>query len=97
MKFQQQATVAPQALYMMNSPFISEQAEHFARRVLADEGMTDGQRLDLAWKLALCRSPLPEEAARVSEFIDSATSPALDVWTRVCHILLASSEFRYVN
>src|SRR5262249_51289404 len=43
-------TVAPQALYVINSPFVLEQAKRWAERLLAAEKADDAARLSLAYR-----------------------------------------------
>ena len=44
--------VAPQALFLMNDPFVVEQAKHAARRLLAEPGLDDPGRITRAFVLA---------------------------------------------
>ncbi len=101
-------TVPTQALYMMNSPFVIEQSKHFAERLLADDQLSDAQRLDLAYRLALSRSPSQDEAGEALEFLKTATSQdetgresapdaVAAAWSALCQTLYASSEFRYLD
>jgi cytochrome c553 len=102
-----QTTVAPQALFLMNSPFVAAQARHFAQRVqpLAPD---DAGRLKHAYQLALARAPNAAETRAALAFLDhdaaalaapdaSATDARLIAWTRLCHTLLASNDFLYVR
>src|SRR5206468_914627 len=51
-------TIAPQALYMMNSPVVLEQAEKTAKNLLADSRLTDdAQRMEHAFRLMIGRGP----------------------------------------
>ncbi|HZL88522.1 MAG TPA: PSD1 and planctomycete cytochrome C domain-containing protein [Pirellulaceae bacterium] len=99
-------TVATQALFLMNSPFVQEQAQQAAKRILAEPTASDEARVDLAFRLAVGR--LPEQAERQSalaflrDFEQSLESsrPLEEkrraAWTGLCHSLFASAEFRYV-
>jgi cytochrome c553 len=97
-------TVAPQALFMMNDPFVLAQSQAFARRVTTERA-ADLARIDRAYSLALGRVPNDAERQRalryVREFADGARDPKkvtpIDPWTALCQALLASAEFRYVN
>src|SRR5262249_42414463 len=62
------STVAPQALVMMNHPFVIEQARHAARRVLAEAADDDG-RTTRAYRLTLGRAPTEGERRVVREFL----------------------------
>jgi hypothetical protein len=100
-------TVAPQALFMMNDPFVIAQAKSFASR-LAKEQTSDLARVDHAYAMALGRVPTDDERRRVvlytQQFVDEAGSDKkkrktaeLGAWASVCQALFASAEFRYVN
>ena len=97
-------TVATQALYMMNSPFVHDQAAEMSNKVLAS-GSTDQARIDYAFRLAFSRSADVKEQevslAFLNEYEKSldtakpATNRRQEAWTQLCHSLLASGEFRY--
>jgi hypothetical protein len=101
-------TVAPQALYVMNSPFVLEQAGYFADSLLARSGLTDEQRISEAYLKAFDRSPSLEEISRAISFLSRYDSAALGkehdaskrkrlAWQAFSQILFASNEFIYVN
>jgi hypothetical protein len=102
-------TVAPQALFMLNSTFVSAQAKEFATRVAKTAAKNDTARVDLAYKLALGRSPTTPERTRAIAYIDTyLRDPSankskdpdknkLEAWTSLCQALFASAEFRYLN
>ncbi len=99
-------TVAPQALFMMNSPFVISQSKAAAGKLVAST-KDDRQRVERAYQTALGRTPTEAEAKRILAFIAGATSAAQDkkrgdsvqqqAWADVYHALLASVEFRYVQ
>lgn len=103
-------TVAPQALYLLNDPFVAQQAKGLAGRVLASPGPAAG-RLRRAYRLALGRVPTPHELKRALAYLDSYEADARNVgetavpepglrtaaWVSFCQALLASAEFRYVR
>jgi len=101
-----QANVPLQALYLMNNPFVNEQAAAFAKRLLAEPDPQ--RRLELACLLAWGRPPLNDEAARARTFLAayagtaqrSGAPPAeaeRAAWTSLARVLLASSQFVYVD
>jgi hypothetical protein len=102
------ATTAPtQALFMLNSPFISQQAGHCADVLLASPGQTEAQRITAAYERALGRQPSKKEADRSLQFI-AATSGGGDsgkdipaerreAWEHFCQALLVSTEFRFLE
>ena len=97
-------TVAPQALYLMNSPFVLEQAETTAERLLAKTDLADDQaRADYAFRLILGRPAQADEASAALEYISTCSSgegnpqeQRLAAWTNFCQTLMASAEFRYL-
>lgn len=102
-------TVATQALFMMNDPFVTEQARRMAERVSTATGIDDAARVDLAYRLALSRPATAAEKTRtlryVAEFQHDAFFTLKDgtkgtkglAWTSFCQALLGSAEFRYLN
>lgn len=101
-------TVAPQALYLLNSPLVQDQARAFARRTLATKQPDDTQRIRFAIANAFTRPASPEEIIRARTFLascdtiyapkesDAAKRREL-CWTAYCQTLLASNEFIYVR
>ncbi len=88
-------TVAPQALYMMNSPFVLEQSKHAAARLLTEKHADDVARLTRAYRLTLGRVPTVGEREVATRYLKG--KPEKDAWTALFHALFASAEFRYVN
>ena len=88
-------TVAPQALYMMNSPFVLEQAQFAAKRLLAEAHRDDAARVARAYRLALGRPPTAGEREIAQRFLKGKGDA--DAWAALFHALFASAEFRYVN
>ena len=101
-------TVPTQALYMMNSPFVIEHAHHFARRVRDEEPLDEAQRVALAYRIALTRSPMSSELDQALQFIGTASASLqgekltsdeanVEAWAGFCQALFACAEFRYVD
>ena len=88
-------TVAPQALFMMNNPFVLDQSKHAAARLLAEKHADDATRLTRAYRLALGRGPTDGEREIAARFLKGKTEK--DAWAALFHALFASAEFRYVN
>jgi hypothetical protein len=93
------STVAPQALYLMNSPFVRDQAAEAANRLLDEPGLSDdAERLEKAYRRALGRPPSDEERRIAREFLSQTDEDrAEETWTMVFQALFASMDFRYVN
>ena len=85
-------TVAPQALFLMNSPFIVDTAKGFARRLEQRDDLDVAARVRLAYELALSRPPSADEQKRVVKFVEQQQD-----WQRVCHMLLCLNEFAYID
>jgi cytochrome c553 len=62
-------TVAPQALYLLNDPFVETQSRALAERLQRQEGLNEAQRIDLAYRLALGRSATTVETGRAAEYV----------------------------
>jgi hypothetical protein len=93
-------TVPSQALFLMNSPFVIDQAAGFADKVLAARDLDDAARVDLAIRLAFSRAATAEEKQRVAEFVQglqTAGQTRSNAWAAFCQTLLASAEFRYLH
>jgi hypothetical protein len=94
------STVAPQALFMMNHPFVLLQAEAAAARLLAEPVADDALRLRLAFVRILGREPLAGEREAMLNYLRSAAqagTSAQRCWTEVVHALFASLDFRYTD
>ncbi len=101
-------TIAPQALYMMNSPFVMEQARHFAESLLAQKDKSDADLLRIAYLRAYSRVPAAAETTRATAFLarydaaliasePDAAKRRVKVWSGLCQVLLAANEFVFVN
>jgi hypothetical protein len=90
------STVAPQALFLMNHPFVREQAQAAARRLLNEKHASDEARLTRACWLALGRAPTPGEKALALRQLTGRSEP-VEAWTDVLHALFVSPDFRYLN
>jgi hypothetical protein len=101
------STVPSQALFLMNNPFVKEQAEGFARRVLR-ESTSSLERFGAAFQYAYGRSPTSAERKRGATYISeyqAANLPTgsahpeidLEAWASYCRILLCANEFVYLD
>ncbi len=62
-------TVAPQALYLLNDPFVKKQAIDLARRLLDKADLDDAGKIQLAYRLSLGRSATTREIERVQNYL----------------------------
>ncbi len=89
------STVAPQALYLMNHPFVLEQSRHAARRLLA-EPTPEAERINRAYRLALGRVPSAAEHRLAERFLMEGGQRE-ETWAQLFQVLFASVDFRYVD
>ena len=92
-------TVATQALFLLNSPFILEQSDGVAARVLASAESEAGRRVDLMYRLILARPAADHERGRAVEFVKNfqpnGTGNDQPAWSALAQVLFSSAEFRY--
>jgi len=102
-----ESTVPAQALYLMNSPWVIQQARQTALRLLTEE-KNDRLRIVRLYQLAFSREPQADELIRVEAFLneplplqkaDPLTSEQLreELWTSLCQAVFASAEFRVLR
>ena len=99
-----------QALYLMNHPFVREQAESFAGRMLSFSA-GDGRRVRSAYQLAWSRPATAREEQAGSDYIRQYIEQArserpgekdqrrleLEAWTSLARVLLTANEFAFVD
>lgn len=100
-------TVAPQALMMMNSDFVMQAADAIATRALSSTS-GDAERIKQVYVTCLGREPSDEEIAQDLQLIqDTMQAFSTDThsdadrlsaaWSVLCQVVLASSEFTYLQ
>ena len=97
-------TVPPQALAMMNSPYVREMAEKFARRIRPDDKMPADEVVRRAYTRALARPPTPGEQRQMVAFIEGqAASYGSDAQAMqlavadFCQTVICLNEFIFVD
>jgi len=100
-------TIVPvQTLYLMNSPFIKEEAGRLADRLLTNKNLDDAGRVSDLIKLALNRPATDRDQQQARTFLSdfetglqkaqrSPSDSVREAWTRYCHAILVSSEMLY--
>ena len=73
----QSTTVAPQALFMLNSEFVSQQTKAAAESLLADSIIDDSARVNRLWLTAYSRPPTQPEIDRSLAYVDALASRLL--------------------
>jgi hypothetical protein len=95
--------VAPQALFMMNSRFVIERARAFAKRLLDDASLSDVQRVERAYLMTLTRRPDSGEVDSMLSYAGDLEKKLdkpdgrLTAWQSLCHVLMSTNEFLYLN
>ncbi len=97
-------TVPPQALAMMNSPYIRQVAASLAKRVRPSTEAAIPQIITDAYHLALSRPPTASEISTMTNFINQQTASygnnpkAFDTAiTDFCQLVLCLNEFMFVD
>lgn len=79
--------VPAQALLLMNSNFVMQQAESFAKRTEANSNTE--ARLNSVWRSMFYRASTSNELSAMKRSIDSGMT-----WPQLCHVLMQSAEFQ---
>ncbi|MFO0889498.1 MAG: PSD1 and planctomycete cytochrome C domain-containing protein [Isosphaeraceae bacterium] len=101
--------VAPQALALLNNEFVHEQSRKLAERVFRGPSSPEARVRD-AWRAVLGREPRPSEIAAAIDHLGRQKShfdqqsgdrvtgdPELLALASLCHVLVNSNEFLYVD
>ncbi len=93
-----QSTVAPQALFLLNHPFVIEQSRVVADRVRAQTS-DERRRIRTLYELLFGRVPTRDEFDIGVAFVKPAdgNNSTADAWQAYCQILLCSNEFMYFD
>jgi hypothetical protein len=99
-------TVPQQALFLMNSPFVIEQAKHFAARTDVAGLQKAEDRIDRMHRLAYGRAAEADEIARGLKFVAAggtidekgeSKTRRLTGWEQYAQVLLLANEFAFVD
>jgi hypothetical protein len=89
------STVAPQALFLLNDPFMLDSADALAARIALERPEGDLEpRLERLHGLLFGRWPTDEERELAGRFLAESGG---DGWARLCHLLLCSNELIHVD
>jgi hypothetical protein len=87
------STVAPQALFLMNNPFVLDRARALADRVMKEGLPDDRAKIDWLYRLLYSR-PASDREADIGMSVIRAGGES---WQRYCQVLLCANEFVYVD
>ena len=93
-------TLPTQALTMMNSPFVRQQADKLAARIRPNAEVPLEAAVERAYQFAFARQPSTTERDRMVAFINQQVAAKTDLkiaLTEVCQVLICLNEFVYVD
>ncbi len=91
-----ESVVAPQALFLMNDPLVSDLAAALAERVAREvPGGDDRGRIRRLYEITVGRAPSAAEVEIGLQFL--ADQSNANAWARYCHLLVSTNEFIYVD
>ena len=102
-------TVAPQALFLMNSDFVVQATKKMAEQLLseAQDVRSDEERIQELYRRAYGRPATTSEVEKSHAFlseierqiegVESAVARRLQAWQLFCQAIVSASEFVYVR
>jgi len=101
-------TVAPQALFLMNSEFVLTQTKTLAESILKQIDLNASQRIDRLYRRLFGRPPAEIEVERAEKYLTGFTEAArskkyhpdeaeLYAWQSLCRVLLSTNEFLFLE
>lgn len=101
------SNVPAQSLILMNDPFIIEQSEAWAKRLIEKHPDSINDRINTAYMNAFGRRPTAAESKTLNGFIekqageysmsDEEALAHTDLWKDLCQVLFMSKEFIYIG
>ena len=91
------SNVPAQALALMNNPFVVQQADLWAKRVLDEKGITSSQRIKKMYIAAFGREATEKETTAALEFLAEQAKDDPRAWKDLCHVMMNTKEFIFVN
>ncbi len=91
-----ETTTPLQKLFVLNSPFIVEQAARISERLQKDASDDDRKRIDRAYRLLYARPPSDKEIAVGLKFLSRDGDRAAN-WKHYAHALLAANEMMFAD
>ena len=100
------SNVPSQSLIFMNDPFIINQAEIMAKKLLNQNNLSFSQKIEWVYMHAFSRKPSTAEIKDATKFISllkelkntktSDLDNSLEVWKEYCHSIFNLKEFIYL-
>lgn len=102
-----QSNVPAQSLTLMNDPFVHDQADKWAGRLVKDGSTNAAQRIDAMFVTAVGRTPTDAERNAALSFVEQAAEQRnapeekvlgdARVWRELCHAMYNLKGFSYVR
>ena len=98
-------TVATQALFLLNAPFVKHQAHKLAERLASESPDDERVRVNRLYLLTVSRPAEANEIETAMAFLDRcagicASAPGnarLAAWTQLCHAVICSNTFLFLE
>jgi hypothetical protein len=87
--------VAPQALYLLNNPFVLARTRDLVERLQREYPPIVATRIERLYTLLFGRLPRQEELKIGVAFVGQTPTPV--AWEEYCQLLMCSNEFVYVD
>jgi cytochrome c553/mono/diheme cytochrome c family protein len=90
------SVVAPQSLWLLNQPFVLAQSQKLVERMAGEAPAEVAGRVDWLTRQLFLRPATAEEVSLVERSISRAADPA-KAWEQICHALVCSNEFAFID
>jgi hypothetical protein len=103
-----QTTIAPQALFMMNSAFVLDRARTLATGLIERSDLDRPEKIERLYELAYSRSATEHDIQRATDYLDrlvaamkqpelATTEIDMRAWISLCRAVLSANEFVYIE
>jgi hypothetical protein len=89
-------TIAPQALFLMNHPFVMECARNVLKRNDIASEKEQGRKIDRLYRILFGRPPTAEEQGLANRFLQAKDRSGV-TWERYIHALMQANEFCWLD
>ena len=90
-------TTAVQKLFVLNNPFMVEQAKRLAKRVAGEGVAASAEQVQTIYSILYSRQPSAAELDLALGFLQLPAESQLTRWEQYSHALLAANEMSYID
>ena len=90
-------TTAVQKLFVINNPFMVEQAKRLAKRVAGDSAAANAEQVQSIYSILYSRQPSAAELDLALGFLKLPAESQLTRWEQYSHALLAANEMSFID